>query len=565
MQSFTKKFNIYKQKINKQFDSNRLRKTPSRKITAVLDSTSKVLEDSAKGGFYLTVGSIVSTIILGLSVIIITRILGSELYGLYTISTVIPSLLIIFLDPGINQGIIKFTSSFRTKEDSKGLRKLLLHGLSTETLLGLTASAACFIFSDHLANSFLINRPEISGFIKIASALIILQTITTTLNSAFIGFDKTEYNTLTTVIQAITKALISTVLLVLGLNIAGALIGYVASFAITSLIGIIFFIQKILKPLKHSDGDSASYSSNLRMLIKYGLPLYASALISGVALQYRVIIMSIFTSNAEIGNFQAAMNFNTILASISVPIATMLLPAFSKLEHKKDTIKEFFKISIKYTSMILLPISILLAVYAQEAVQIIYGAGFELTAYILSLYMTTYLLVGLGSNTLGSFFAGIGETKTNLKTTIINLITLMVLAPILTYSLKVTGIIIALILSSLAGTIYGLYTARKSYDIMINSKMLERIYLVALISALPIFIIKWMLAYSSILMMMLGAVTYLAIYLIMIPITGVITPAELKEIKKILEKIKLLNYLAKPIIYFEEKIFKAFPQTQLTQ
>jgi hypothetical protein len=95
--------------------------------------------------------------------------------------------------------------------------------------------------------------------------------------------------------------------------------------------------------------------------------------------------------------------------------------------------------------------------------------------------------------------------------------------------------------------------------------MLKRIYLAASISVLPIFIIKWILAYSSILIMVLGAVTYLAIYLIMIPITGVITPAELKEIKKILEKIKLLNYLAKPIIYFEERIFKAFPQTQLTQ
>jgi hypothetical protein len=83
--------------------------------------------------------------------------------------------------------------------------------------------------------------------------------------------------------------------------------------------------------------------------------------------------------------------------------------------------------------------------------------------------------------------------------------------------------------------------------------------------ALPIIIIKYMLTYSSTLMMMLGAVTYFALYLIMIPITGVITSTELKEIKKILEKIKLLNYLAKPIIYFEERIFKAFPQTQLTQ
>jgi O-antigen/teichoic acid export membrane protein len=215
--------------------------------------------------------------------------------------------------------------------------------------------------------------------------------------------------------------------------------------------------------------------------------------------------------------------------------------------------------------MIILPIAILLIVYAQEAVEIIYGSGFELTAYILSLYMITYLLVGLGYNTLGSFFAGIGETKTNLKITIINSITLIVLAPLLTYSLKVTGIIIALILSSLVGTMYGLYTAKKSYGVKTDSKMLMQIYFVALVPILPIFGLKWMIVYSNFLTMILGATIYFAIYLIMIPITGVITPTELEEVKKILEKIKFLNYLAKPILYCEERIFKVFSKTQPTQ
>ena len=79
----------------------------------MLDSTSKVLEDSARGGFYLTVGSMTSTIIQGLSVIIIARILGIEQYGLYTIALVAPSLLILFVDPGMTQGITKFSASLR--------------------------------------------------------------------------------------------------------------------------------------------------------------------------------------------------------------------------------------------------------------------------------------------------------------------------------------------------------------------------------------------------------------------------------------------------------------------
>jgi len=48
----------------------------------MLSDMSRVVEDSARGGFYLTVGNITSTIIQALSVFIIARILGSEQYGL---------------------------------------------------------------------------------------------------------------------------------------------------------------------------------------------------------------------------------------------------------------------------------------------------------------------------------------------------------------------------------------------------------------------------------------------------------------------------------------------------
>jgi hypothetical protein len=143
-------------------------------------------------------------------------------------------------------------------------------------------------------------------------------------------------------------------------------------------------------------------------------------------------------------------------------------------------------------------------------------------------------------------------------------IILIILAPLLTYSLRITGIIAALILSHLVGTMYGLYKAKKSHEIKIDTKMITRVYLVVLVPALPILIVKEMFAYSNIPIMILGAATYFVIYLLLIPITGTITPTELKEIKKILEKIKLLNYLAKPFLYFEEKIFKFFSRTNPT-
>ncbi len=165
----------------------------------------RVLEDSARSGFFLTLGNIISTVILAISVFIIARILGSELYGLYTISMVMPSLLLLFVDPGVNTGIIKYSASLKAKGEKGRVPKLFVHGLLFETILAFIALAVCLVFSDLFARQVL-NRPEVTWYIQLTSVIIILQIVYMTLNSVFIGLDKTEYNVLTTSIQAITRA-----------------------------------------------------------------------------------------------------------------------------------------------------------------------------------------------------------------------------------------------------------------------------------------------------------------------------------------------------------------------
>ena len=129
----------------------------------MLSDMSRVVEDSARGGFYLTLGNITSTIIQAISVFIIARILGPDQYGLYTISTIIPTLLLLFVNPGIDQGITKYSASLQTKGEKDRIPKLLAHDLLLKTTLATTAFATCFIFADQFAIHIL-NRPEITWY-----------------------------------------------------------------------------------------------------------------------------------------------------------------------------------------------------------------------------------------------------------------------------------------------------------------------------------------------------------------------------------------------------------------
>jgi len=75
----------------------------------------KIAEDSARGGFFLISGSILATVISAVATIIIARLLGPELYGQYALALVIPQLLFLFADVGINQGLTKFSASLRAQ------------------------------------------------------------------------------------------------------------------------------------------------------------------------------------------------------------------------------------------------------------------------------------------------------------------------------------------------------------------------------------------------------------------------------------------------------------------
>jgi len=526
----------------------------------MLSDMSRVVEDSARGGFYLTLGNITSTIIQAISIFIIARILGSEQYALYTISTIIPTLLLLFVNPGIDQGITKYAASLQTKGQKDRIAKLLAHGILFKTTLATAAFAVCLIFANQFS-IYILNRPEITGYMQLASIAIIFQAIYTTISAAFVGVDRTEYNALTATIQAVIKAVAAPALVIIGLSIAGALMGSVLSFLVASLLGICFLIVKVYRPLNHSNPSTEPLSNNLRMLIRYGLPLYASALVYGFTQQYQYILLSIFTTDYEIGNFKAATNFGIIVNSLTIPIATVLLPAFSKLESKNQDIREFLRMAIKYTSMAIIPLATILILYAPGIVQIMYGEGYdwELAPAFLSTYAIQFFMVGLGSIVLGSLFSGIGETRINLKTALIHAVTIISLAPILTSLLRIYGMITAITVALIISTVYALYTAKNKYKIGLNMRTTAKIYLVALISALPILGVQRILIASTLIQVMLGTAICLTTYLILIPTTKIITQPELNQIKTIIDRIKPLKYLAQPIFYFEEKILSNIP------
>ena len=515
----------------------------------------KVAEESAKGGVFLIIGSFFATIISAIASIFVTRLLGQELYGQYVLSLVTTQMLFLFTDFGISQGLVKFAASLKAKDEAEHVAKIIEYGILIRTIIGVAIFLANFALADFFATVFH-NRPELGTYIRVASFSILFQVIYSTVSSAYVGLDKTEYNALSSNIQAISKASITIVLVLLGFGVFGAVASYVAGYVIASAIGLGLLLF-VLREYNTTSNDDIGFMKSLRTLMHYGIPLYVATLFIGFISPYQNLVLGIFTTDAAIGNFKAAANFITLIAIVSIPITTTLLPAFSKLDDtSSEKLRTFFLFANKYVTMLIIPIAMIILAFSDKIVQVIYGPDFPTAGFFLAVYCLLYFLVGIGHLTLASMFNGLGETRITLKTSLIAFVVLVPLSPVLAYLHGVVGIIIALLVAHTSGTLYGVYIAKKKYQVKFARKSIIKVYAAAAVSTLPALLVLQFSPLHQLVTVILGGLLYLIVYLTLIPLIGTINKTELQMVTRVAQRIKPFAPIFKPLLKYEAWLLK---------
>ena len=128
--------------------------------------------EAAKEGYGLFIGNTLSTLILAIGSIAIARLLGSENYGVYSLSLIIPSMLVLFTSLGIDQSLIKYVSEYSSKKFYSNIRGMFQASLLFKLVMGAATTIIIYLLAGSLASN-LLNRPYMTSLIKISSLLIL--------------------------------------------------------------------------------------------------------------------------------------------------------------------------------------------------------------------------------------------------------------------------------------------------------------------------------------------------------------------------------------------------------
>ena len=521
-----------------------------------MSKATEMAKVSAKGGFHLLWGLVASTVISSIGTIIIATLLSPSDLGLYSIAVGAPNLIANFRDWGINTAMVKYSAQYNSEGEIAKVKSVFVSGIVFELILGTALTFIAFFLSDFLA--VILQRPTIVPLIQISSLIVLSTALMNAATAAFTGLERMHLNSVMLVVQSVVKTGLVIGLVALGLGTYGAVIGFSAALFIAGIVGALL-TYSVYRSLPKANTGKLELLKTIKTMLRYGFPVSIGTIITGFLTYFYIWVMAYFvTDNALIGNYSVAQNFVVLITFFATPVTTMLFPAFSKLNAEKDgsTLKNVFQYSVKYASLIVLPVTVMVMALAHPAIGTIFGNKYPDAPMFLALLSIIYLYTAIGNLSLGNLIGGQGYTKFGLKVTLLTVALGFPMSFIFTSQLGIVGLVVASSIVAIPAMLIYLRFAKRKFGVTVDWASSAKIAFSSAAAGLLTYLSVSVLPFSYPIQLLLGVVIFVLSFIAVAILTRTITNADLANIREI---VKALGPLRKPlnlIISLLEKIIQ---------
>ncbi|MEO3993492.1 MAG: oligosaccharide flippase family protein [Desulfurococcaceae archaeon TW002] len=493
----------------------------------------KVLVRTSRNVLVIFLGNFLSTLFLAVSAIIVARLLQPENYGVYSVSLVVSNVLLLFTDFGIDSAFVKYVSKFNALKRDEIVKEVIIKGLILKFIIVSAVSITNYLFAPELS-TILAERPELSYYVSFTAILTFSTALMNSSLAIITALGRMKLRSFIMVMQSLTKLLLSPLLVLVGLGVLGALLGYIVSYVVSCAAGLIIILNyiKLRKPREGIIGSSD--------LIRFGLPLYLSSLLSVVLQRFQYVMLARVATNAELGNMQAANQFISLITLTIAPFSITLFPVFSGLEVRGawGDINKLLNNVLKYMCLFTVQVALMIGVFSQDLVRFIYGRLYVTAPHYLTLMSIGYVYAPF-TVTLTALLGGLGRTKDLLYSSIIQLLVMMPVSYLLILSAGPEGYAVALSLTGLPALTYLLLVTRK-LNINISWKPLIRIYVISFSSVLIAIPTHYMIE-NYVIRLLTKSLISLITYIVLLVFTGSLYWKDYELLKKTFESVPLLG------------------------
>ena len=453
---------------------------------------------------------------------------GPAGYGLFNIAQSVFDFMWAFIFGGLFEGIIHFGCGYLTKKDSC-LSSYFSNYVRYLTIISLVIFGFLIALSTQASDI-------IMQVMLVAIAFAFLFSGTKDALASIIG--SMHRNKQLSIINSSGFYVVTLLgLIFIMLNLPFHLLPFLIIFApVCQLLLCMYFLRSHLKDLFVSSVNFFK-TRNLKQALIEDFKQFKHVLFFGFSISIGKIsfmvmksldipVLILFFNYANVGVYSVADTVSSVLFSMtafSLPILSSISEAWTK---KDDVlVEDYAKISVKYTLIIGIPLTVAIFTLAEPIVTVIYGAEFQGAVMPLQILIFGTFLLMFG-HTLSSILIGIGKPKISgmilAGAAVQYLISLFILVPMLGFN----GAAISLTLTGVTTLCLIPILIKRNLKTDIFSGFHKAIFSGAILAVL-----LYLIRELNILLLILGMVASGAVYVLLLWYTGYLTKEDIDLLK----------------------------------
>jgi O-antigen/teichoic acid export membrane protein len=361
----------------------------------------------------------------------ISRQLGAGGLGIYVTATAYFAVIAVAAQGGSTNLLVREIAKHPAKTND-----YLVHASVLATGLSLVLMGLAWIVVPHLGQS-----PSLRSGLQLIVIAIVPGTLRTIQEAVFVAHQRVIFQTYATFVSSIVTVAVSLYLLRSGHGVVSLLATFVAiQYAVT--ISYFALIHRYIVRLRPTFNLSFA-----RELLREMRAFAGISVMAGIFARAEVVMLSLIASEAQVGLYSAALKIVDLWSFIPQTLMINVFPVLSRSFHLGDKrAQKIQNLALKYLLAISLPLSIGLAVTADQIIRAFYGKGFGDSVLVLQILAANVTVISIWA-VLWRMLAARGEQGSVLRAQTITVVVRLGLGYVLIAWLASVGAAIITVVS----------------------------------------------------------------------------------------------------------------------
>ncbi len=393
----------------------------------------------------------------------IAYFLGAEAYGIFGVITSLYLINRAFLNTGIPRATSKFAA-----ESKENIGAIFRTSLKVQLWFALAFAAVYVIFAKLIAGT--LHDVSLTPYIIYLGIMVIPFSLLALFSTGYLnGLHMFREQALIKSIYPFLQTIFSFILVYLGFRIFGIITGY--------FLAVVVGLLMCFKYIKFEKNPSGKFSA--KQLLMFSIPISLSALCFTTLRHVNpLFVKAILGDNKIVALFTSAATLSSVPFSVFGALPVALLPGISRAlsENNIEKARKYISKSIRYSLLVLMPLSALVAALAKQILGLLYPAYYQQAALTLGIliFASSFLAI---FTTLNAIIVGSGKPILQLSTVSLMVGLLVVLNIILIPIYGIVGSALASLISSALAVLIDSIHAYRHFGMFLNFFSVLRIAL----------------------------------------------------------------------------------------